>query len=141
YAFQVDWLNRMVATVVKADFIKNFESGCAVPPGSNLGCGYDGNVIIGNNLPTGTGLPLRLMGDFGGYLRFSFQRVLYDAANYCQTLVPNCTVTSDEGPTFQIRPNNGYTNYHGYGLQGAPSSNSWVQTYGTNVEGIICSSP
>ena len=137
YAFQADWLGRTVDTTIRANDINYFE--CT----ESSWCHSvfdDHNAISGNNLPTGTSLPLKLLGDFDGYKSYVFQEVLNNAVTYCQTLLPKCIFTADAvgaGRTVAIQQ-------WLHGLQQLQHvrravENSWPATYGANVEGTICS--
>jgi hypothetical protein len=134
YNFQADWLGRTVNTAIKADFIANFER--------SDGSAVDGNVVVGNNLPTGSSLPLKLLGGFDAYKSYVFQEVLNNVASFCQALHPECIVTADAtgGGSPGVLPNTGFTEFNSYSMQGGQTQNSWPSTYGANVEGTTCSS-
>jgi hypothetical protein len=53
------------------------------------------------------------------YLQYEFQAVLLNVAKYCQSLITNCIIMSDEGPRVPgSSANAGFVSYQGYSLAG-----------------------
>jgi hypothetical protein len=128
--FQTDWLQinknspGTVPWQVLVNDINAFESPITSHPSNpswnTEGGGYESNVVHGNSLPSGTAAPLVLQSSQGEYAYESHEYAyeLTTAANYCQTLFPNCIWTTYQNDAPNLPGNNGYVNYYGYSLQG-----------------------